>query len=151
MRGTSSLPGTTGFSPACRQVALALLAALACGAANAHAQTLPELTVTALSITGERTSAPEGQAFHVTIHVHARQRAADLSSLVLPDVTDLTILGDEKHTAPVAGDGTDYREVLTVAGIAPGEATISPAYIDARDPSRGGRASASRRTRYGSG
>lgn len=99
---------------------------------------MPQLTITALSITSERTSAPEGQAFHLTIHVHAKQKSADLASLILPDVTNLTILGDEKHSSP-ASSGTDYIEVLTVAGIAPGEATVSPAYIDARDPSRGDR------------
>ena len=104
----------------------------------AYAQELPQLTITALSITTERTSAPEGQAFHLTIHVHAKQRNANLASLILPDVTNLTILGDEKHSSPVR-EGSDYTEVLTVAGIAPGEATVSPAYIDARDPSRGDR------------
>jgi hypothetical protein len=99
---------------------------------------LPELTVTAMSITSERTVAQEGLAFHLRIHVHTKQHGADLSSLVLPDVVNLTILGDEKHTSQAAGDGTDYVEILTVAGIAPGEATVSPAYINARDPSRGG-------------
>jgi hypothetical protein len=51
----------------------------------------------------------------------------------------LTILGDEKHTTPVAGDGTDYVETLSVAAVRPGEATLSPAYVDAQDPSRGGK------------
>ena len=82
---------------------------------------------------------PEGQAFHLTIHVHAKQRGANLASLILPNVTNLTILGDEKRSSPDKGDGTDYLEVLTVAGIKPGEATVSPAYIDADDPSRGDR------------
>lgn len=102
---------------------------------RASAQTLPDLTITALSISSDRTAAPEGEAFHLRIHVHTKQRSADLSSLVLPDVVNLTILGDEKRTAP-ASDGTDYVETLTVAGVSPGEATVSPAYIDARDPSR---------------
>lgn len=120
---------------------IALVASvIALGAAQAaSAQSLPTLTVTALSIATERTVAEEGQAFHLTIHVHAKQHDADLSSLVLPDMTDLSILGDEKHTTPEPGDGTDYIEVLTVAGISPGEATVSPAYIDAIDPSRGAR------------
>ena len=106
---------------------------------SAVSQSLPQLTITALSITSERTVATEGEAFHLTIHVHAKQPNADLSSLILPDVTNLTILGDEKHSTPVPGDGTDYIEILTVAGVAPGEATISPAYIDANDPTRGGK------------
>ncbi len=104
--------------------------------APASAQTLPDLTITALSIRSDRTAAQEGQAFHVLIHVHANQKSADLASLVLPDVVNLTILGDEKRTTP-ANDGTDYVETLTVAGVSPGEATVSPAYIDARDPTRG--------------
>ena len=120
---------------------IALLAsvilATVCARFAADAQTLPQLTVTALSITSDRTVAQEGQAFHVKIHVHAKQHGADLSSLVLPDVINLTILGDEKHTTPAAGDGTDYVESLTVAGIAPGEASVSPAYIDGLDPTRG--------------
>jgi hypothetical protein len=112
---------------------LASIIVLAVG--RASAQSLPDLTITALSITSDRTVAPEGEAFHLRIHVHTKQRGAELSSLVLPDVVNLTILGDEKRTAP-AGDGTDYVETLTVAGVSPGEATVSPAYIDARDPSR---------------
>ena len=116
---------------------IALLASvIVLAVARASAQTLPDLTITALSITSDRTSAPEGVAFHLRIHVHAKQRNADLASLVLPDVANLTILGDEKRTSP-SGDGTDYVETLTVAGVSPGEATVSPAYIDARDPSRG--------------
>jgi hypothetical protein len=123
-----------------RVLRIALVASLALFAfTQAGAQTLPDLTVTALAVTSDRVAAPEGEAFHLRIHVRTKQHGADLSSLVLPDVVNLTILGDEKHTAPVSGDGTDYVEILTVAGVAPGEATVSPAYIDARDPSRGDR------------
>ncbi|MGA3038801.1 MAG: hypothetical protein ABSE64_15160 [Vulcanimicrobiaceae bacterium] len=104
--------------------------------APASAQTLPDLTITALSIRSDRTLAQEGQAFHLFIHVRAKQKGANLSSLVLPDVVNLTILGDEKRTTPT-NDGTDYVETLTVAGVSPGEATVSPAYIDGIDPSRG--------------
>jgi hypothetical protein len=115
----------------------ALLASvIVLAAGSAAAQTLPGLTLTALSITSDRTAAPEGEAFHLRIHVHTKQPGADLSSLVLPDVVNLTILGDEKRTAS-ARDGTDYIETLTVAGVSPGEASVTPAYIDARDPSRG--------------
>jgi hypothetical protein len=115
---------------------IALLASvIALAVAPASAQTLPDLTITALSIRSDRTLAQEGQAFHLFIHVHAKQKSANLSSLVLPDVVNLTILGDEKRTSPM-NDGTDYVETLTVAGISPGEATVSPAYIDGIDPSR---------------
>lgn len=140
MRGIFSLTGIRGFTAASRRrCAAAAFAAALIFSGPACAQNLPELTITALSITSARTSAPEGQAFHLTIHVHAKQHNADLSSLILPDVQNLTILGDEKHTTPISGDGTDYLETLTVAGVAPGTATVSPAYIDARDPSRGGK------------
>lgn len=115
---------------------LASVIVLAVG--RAAAQTLPDLTITALSITSDRTAAPEGEGFHLRIHVHTKQPGADLSSLVLPDVINLTILGDEKRTAST-GNGTDYIETLTVAGVSPGDASVSPAYIDARDPSRAGR------------
>jgi hypothetical protein len=140
MLGIFLLTGTPGFTAAFKfkRLAATALFAVMC-VANARAQSLPVLTITALSITSQRTSVPEGEAFHVTIHVHATQHDADLSSLILPDMRNLTILGDEKHTTPIPKDGTDYLEVLTVAGVAPGAATISPAYIDARDPSRGGK------------
>lgn len=107
--------------------------------AIAQAQGLPRLTVTALSMTTERTTVAAGQTFHVRIHLHTAQRVPDLSSLVLPNVENLTILGDEKRTTPVAGDGTDYVEILSLAATSPGAATLSPAYIDARDPTRGER------------
>lgn len=140
MHGIFSLTGIPGFTAAFRSLLAAALFGAAIGVAGrALAQNLPELTITALSITSQRTSVQEGEAFHLTIHVHAKQHNADLSSLILPDVQNLTILGDEKHTTPISRDGTDYLETLTVAGVAPGEATVSPAYIDARDPSRGGK------------
>lgn len=140
MQGISSLTGTPDSIAAFRRlvIAAAFAAAMVFGG-RAFAQNLPELTITALSISSQRTSVQEGEAFHLTIHVHAKQHNADFSSLILPDVRNLTILGDEKHTTPVSGDGTEYLETLTVAGVAPGEATVSPAYIDARDPSRGGK------------
>jgi len=129
--------GTTDCLAASKRIcSSSFVALLLLAAGSARAQGLPQLTITALSVTSERTSAPEGRAFHLTIHLHARQHGADLSSLILPDVVNLSILGDEKHTTPVSGDGTDYIEILTVAGVAPGEATVSPAYIDARDPTR---------------
>ena len=140
MHGIFSLTGIPDSTAAFRRLlAVAAFAAAMCVSGRAFAQNLPELTITALSITSQRTSAQEGEAFRLTIHVHAKQHNADLSSLILPDVRNLTILGDEKHTTPVSGDGTDYLETLTIAGVAPGEATVSPAYIDARDPSRGGK------------
>jgi hypothetical protein len=140
MHGICSLTGTPGSTAAFKRLIAAAAFAAAMGAAGrAPAQNLPELTITALSVTSQRTTAQEGEAFHLTIHVRAKQHNADLSSLILPDVQNLTILGDEKHTTPISGDGTDYLETLTVAGVAPGTATVSPAYIDARDPSRGGK------------
>ncbi|MBV8600930.1 MAG: hypothetical protein JO359_05115, partial [Candidatus Eremiobacteraeota bacterium] len=60
----------------------------------------------------------------------------DLSGLVLPDTTNVVILGDEKRSRTDA-TGTDYLETLSVAAIAPGDATFSPAYVDGVDPSRG--------------
>ncbi|MBV8152414.1 MAG: hypothetical protein JOY59_12715 [Candidatus Eremiobacteraeota bacterium] len=119
-------------------LALAFVAAFALVTASAQAQGLPLLTVTALSMSADRIAPPAGATFHVQIHLHVAQRSADLNSLVLPNTTNLTILGDEKHVTP-SSQGTDYVEVLSVAGIGPGDATLTPAFIDARDPSRGGR------------
>ena len=120
-----------------RSVAI-FAAAFAVSVGRAQAQGLPTLTISALSLTTERTSAPAGRTFHVTVHVRTKQHVTGMPWLVLPNFTNLTILGDEKRTT-ASPEGTDYREVISVAGIAPGEATVSPAYVDALDPSRGGR------------
>lgn len=77
-----------------------------------------------------------GQAFHVTIHVHIREKRDRLDELVLPTLTNAIDLGDERRRTP-APDGTDFYETLTVEANTVGTASFTPAYIDAIDPKSG--------------
>lgn len=77
-----------------------------------------------------------GESFHVTIHVHIREKRDRLDELVLPTLTNAIDLGDERRRA-AAPDGTDFYETLTVEASTTGVASFSPAYIDAIDPQTG--------------
>jgi hypothetical protein len=77
-----------------------------------------------------------GEIFHVTIHVHVRERRDRLDELVLPALTDAIDLGDERRRV-AARDGTDFYETLTVAASVVGTASFTPAYVDAIDPATG--------------
>jgi hypothetical protein len=77
-----------------------------------------------------------GQSFHVTVHVHVREKRGRLDELVLPALTNAVDLGDERKRVPSA-DGTDFYETLTVAANTVGTASFTPAYIDAIDPATG--------------
>lgn len=77
-----------------------------------------------------------GETYHVTIHVHVREKRDRLDELVLPTFTNAINLGDERRRTP-APDGTDFYETLTVESDTAGTASFSPAYIDAIDPQTG--------------
>lgn len=113
----------------------ALALALAGGAACAQQQ-LARLHVDALGMHADRTFARVASAIHVTIHLHVRERVASLDGVVLPDLTNLAILGDERrlHDDPT---GTDYVEMLTLTGLRPGVAHLTPAHLDAIDALNG--------------
>ncbi|HEY5349867.1 MAG TPA: hypothetical protein VIJ64_09045, partial [Candidatus Lustribacter sp.] len=100
------------------------------------AETLPRLRVTALGMHADQRVVRPGQAFHVTVHVHVREKRDRLDELVLPTLTNAVDLGDERKRVP-ATDGTDFYETLTVAANTVGSASFSPAYIDAIDPATG--------------
>lgn len=102
----------------------------------AFAQQLPRLWVDALGMHADRTVAPVAAAVHVTIHVHVREQVANFDELVLPDLANLQILGDERRMHADA-TGTDYVELLTVVGLSPGIAHLSPAHLDAIDDRTG--------------
>lgn len=109
-------------------VALIALAPIA-----AASQALPRLHITALGMHADKRVVKPGETFHVTIHVHVREKRDRLDELVLPALTNATDLGDERRRV-AAPDGTDFYETLTVAASTAGTATFSPAYIDAIDP-----------------
>lgn len=77
-----------------------------------------------------------GQTFHVTVHVHVREKRERLDELVLPAITNAIDLGDERRRSPAA-DGTDFYETLTVEAGGVGTAAFSAAYLDAIDPKTG--------------
>ncbi len=125
----------SAFDELRRSVAVAAL--LLATAASAGAQGLPSLTVSALGLHADVSRAAVGQLFHVTIHVHVAQPGVALEELVvLPEYTNLTPLGDVRATTSNPG-GTDYTETLSVAGMHPGTAQISPVTIDAIDAKTG--------------
>jgi hypothetical protein len=100
------------------------------------AQGLPRLHVTALGMSSDKRVVKPGEAFHVTIHVHVREKRDRLDELELPTLTNAIDLGDERRRTPAA-DGTDFYETLTVEASTTGTATFTPAYIDAIDPNTG--------------
>ena len=112
-------------------IALLALAPLA-----GTAQTLPRLHITALGLHADARVVRPGESFHVTVHVHVKEKPARLDELVLPALTNVVDLGDERKRVPAA-DGTDFYETLTVAASAVGTASFTPAYIGAIDPATG--------------
>jgi hypothetical protein len=99
-------------------------------------QTLPVLHITALGMHADKSVVVPGESFHVTIHVHVREKRDRLDELVLPALTNAVDLGDVRQRT-AAPDGTDFYETLTVAAEVTGDASFSPAYIDAIDPASG--------------
>jgi hypothetical protein len=97
---------------------------------------LPLLHITALGLHADKRIVRPGEAFHVTVHVHVREKRDRLDELVLPALTNAVDLGDERTRVP-AKDGTDFYETLTVAAGTVGTASFTPAYIDAIDPATG--------------
>jgi hypothetical protein len=97
---------------------------------------LPRLHITALGLHADKRIVRPGESFHVTVHVHVREKRDRLDELVLPSLSNAVDLGDERKRVPAA-DGTDFYETLTVAANTVGTASFSPAYIDAIDPATG--------------
>ncbi len=94
------------------------------------------LHITALGLHADQQVVRPGESFHVTVHVHVREKRDRLDELVLPALTNAVDLGDERRRVPAA-DGTDFYETLTVAAQTVGRASFTPAYIDAIDPATG--------------
>ncbi|GAC1586498.1 MAG: hypothetical protein NVS3B28_10280 [Candidatus Velthaea sp.] len=103
----------------------------------ATAAAYPRLNITALAQHPDRASVAPHEPFHVTIRVHVSERVGEfIDELVIGDLENCTITGDERVRTPVA-NGTDFTERLTLEARAPGSASISPAHIDAIDPASG--------------
>jgi hypothetical protein len=104
--------------------------------AIAAAQAYPRLHVDALAQQADRATVEPNGVFAVTIHVKIAQRRERLDELILGSFDNCEIISNETVRTAVPG-GTDFVERLKVQALAPGEATISPAYIDADDPELG--------------
>jgi hypothetical protein len=113
-------------------IAAAVLALLPAAAAQGY----PVLHVVALSQRADRATVEPGGVFVVTLHVKITQRRDRLDELILGSFVNCEIISNETVRTAVP-DGTDFVERLTLQALAPGAATISPAYIDAVDPGAG--------------
>jgi len=125
-----------GWIRCAERAARVCIALLAFAPPAAVAQDLPLLHITALGLHADKRIVRPGEAFHVTVHVHVREKRNRLDELVLPALTNAVDLGDERTRVP-AKDGTDFYETLTVAAGTVGTASFTPAYIDAIDPATG--------------
>ncbi len=101
------------------------LAGLAC------ADPLPRLHITALTLASDRARPQAERPFHLTMFAHVSERIDSLG-VVLPQLSGLEILGDERHVVHTK-DGTDYRESLTIVAHVSGPIDVQPVYVDAID------------------
>src|ERR1019366_5318601 len=99
------------FGSSSRRVALIVVTLLALAPVAAVSQDLPRLHITALGLHADQRVVRPGQAFHVTVHVHVREKRDRLDELVLPALTNAVDLGDERKRVPEV-DGTDFYETL---------------------------------------
>ncbi|HTD38663.1 MAG TPA: hypothetical protein VK669_14220 [Candidatus Limnocylindrales bacterium] len=119
-----------------RSLTAALAAALLAAIPAAPAWALRALHVDALSMRADRAQVAVGEAFHLAIHVHVREKLSTLDELVLPDVGTMQTLGDERHVS-VSPSGTDVVETLTLEPTQSGTFTFAGAYLDAIDARTG--------------
>jgi len=121
-----------------RRGVAAFLGVLALGAFGdvARAQGLPRLHVLAIDQYADQLTVAPHEQFHVTIRVVVAERRERLDELVLGDLDNCSIVGDERLHAPLP-KGMEFTERLTLEADAPGTATITPAYLDAINPSVG--------------
>jgi hypothetical protein len=104
--------------------------------AIAAAQTYPRLHIAEFTQQADRATVEPDGVFSVTIHVKIAQRRDRLDELILGSFDNCEIISNETVRTALP-NGTDFVERLTVQALMPGEATISPAYIDADDPAQG--------------
>ncbi len=119
---------------------LALRVTLACAAlafaSPVRAQPLPTLHVRGFVLALDRTSVNVGEAFHLTLKTHVDEQLSALDNVVLPNLSGLEDLGDERRCS-ASKNGTDCVETLTLDAADPGDRTIGPATLEAIDPRTG--------------
>jgi hypothetical protein len=109
---------------------------LVASVAGAQAQGLPRLHVLSFGQHADRLTVAPNEQFHVTIRVVVAERRDRLDEIVLGDLENCVIVGDERLHAPLKG-GTEFIERLTLEAQSPGIATITPAHLDAINAATG--------------
>lgn len=84
----------------------------------------------------DRLSVAPNEQFHVTIRAVVAEHRDRLDEIVLGDLENCVIVGDERLHAPIKG-GTEFIERLTLEAQAPGIATVTPAHLDAINAATG--------------
>lgn len=109
-----------------------LLAALHAGAA---AQSLPRLHVASLVLRADASHPELEKPFHLIITAHFKESMKSADFVVLPNLAELELLGDERHTLS-GPSGTDFTETISVVAHHSGPLHVDPAFfnaVDARD------------------
>lgn len=111
---------------------LAALLALLCASAALAQTALPRLHVISLTLRSDTVTPRLEVPFHLIIAAHFSETLSSVDFVVLPPLSELEDLGDERRT--VAGPhGTDFTETLTVIAHHTGIIHLAPAYLDAID------------------
>ncbi len=111
---------------------LLVLASLWLPATVTFAQQLPKLHVASVSLRSDVSHPRVGQLFHLIITARFREQLSSADFLVLPVLSGLENLGDERHV--LAGSwGTYFTEIMTVVAHRAGAIHVGSAYLDAID------------------
>ncbi|MFN2528800.1 MAG: hypothetical protein ABR584_08785 [Candidatus Baltobacteraceae bacterium] len=93
---------------------------------------MPRLHVPSFSLRADTLHPQIEKPFHLIISAHFKEQLKAVYFMVLPNLTELELMGSERHTLS-AKTGTDYSETLTVIAHRSGKMHLDPAYFDAID------------------
>ncbi|MGZ3563906.1 MAG: hypothetical protein ACXVAS_19055 [Vulcanimicrobiaceae bacterium] len=102
-------------------------------AGASHAELLQRLHVLGFTVTSDTPRPRVNVPFHVTLTVHVREHITQLQYVSLPTFSGFENLSDRRSLTHVHGDGSIYRETLTLVAHNPGPIAIGSAYLDAVD------------------
>lgn len=100
--------------------------------APAAAQTLPRLHVTSLTLRADTVRPQIEKPFHLVINAHFKESMKSADFIVLPNLAELELLGDERHTLG-GPSGTDFSETISVVAHHSGALHVDPAFLNAVD------------------
>jgi hypothetical protein len=102
-------------------------------AGTAHAELLQRFHILDFKVTSDTPRPRVGVPFHVTLTIRVRERVTQLQYVYVPTFPGLQNLGDRRLITHAPGDGSTYRETLTLVAHKPGPTAIGSAYLDAVD------------------